>query len=71
MYIGLAKVISKDFINKLITYMQIYKFGQAHLCTIACASELYYNCYNLLGRLYNWINCYIILQGKLIFIFMI
>ena len=29
--------------------MQTYKFEQVHLCTYAFPSELYYNCYKLLG----------------------
>ena len=29
--------------------MQTYKFEQVHLCTFAFPSELYYNCYKLLG----------------------
>ena len=27
----------------------MYKFEQVHLCTFAFPSELYYNCYKLLG----------------------
>ena len=29
--------------------MQTYKFEQVHLCTFALPSELYCNCYKLLG----------------------
>ena len=29
--------------------MQTYKFEQVHLCTFAFPSELYYNCYKLIG----------------------
>ena len=54
--------------------MQMYKFQQVHLCTFAIPSELYYNCYNLLGRHYIWINWYIkciyiyfLLQEKTLF----
>ena len=45
--------------------MQMYKFEQVHLYTFAFPSELYYNCYNHMGRLHNWIICYI----KCIYIF--
>ena len=44
MYIGLAQVISKGFVNKPIS-----KYADVHLCTFAFPSELYCNCYKLLG----------------------
>ena len=48
MYLGLAQVISKAFVKKYQS-MQTYKFEQVLLCTFALASNLYYNCYKLLG----------------------
>ena len=51
--------------------MQTYKYEQVHLCTFAFPSELYYNCYKLLGDIkigiiatYKCIYIYLILQGK-------
>ena len=32
--------------------MQTYKFEQVHLCMFAFPSELYYNCYKLLGDIF-------------------
>ena len=49
MYIGLAQVISKAFVKNPYQNMQTYKFKQVHLCMCAFPSELYYNCYKLLG----------------------
>ena len=50
MYIGLAQVISKAFVKKNpYQNMQTYKFEQVHVCTFAFPSELYYNCYKVLG----------------------
>ena len=60
-YIGLNRVISKAFINKLahIKICRCKNLRKYIIFTFAVPSELYYNCYNLLGRPYNWINCYI------------
>ena len=49
MYIGLAQVISKAFVNNPYQNMQTYKFEQVHKCTFAFPLELYYNCYKPLG----------------------